>query len=91
MTTTASGARTFRAFHATITTPETRQPNIFTTHIIPDEEDDDSFQPPDPIDTDTPEDETQEPVSIETQQVLSPKPKATLIDMGPVTHMIPED
>ena len=91
MTTTASGARTFRAFHATISTPETRQPNIFTTHIIPDEEDHDSFQPPDPIDTDMQEDETQEPVSNETQQMMSPEPKATLINLGPVTHVIPED
>ena len=98
MTTTASGARTFRAFYTTITTPETRQPNIFTTHVIPEEEDDDSFQPPDPIDTDTPEEESLEPVSNETPQVMSPEPKmmspapkATLIDMGPVTHVIPED
>ena len=96
MTTTASGARTVRAFHTTITTPETRQPNLFTTHVIPDEKDndsfdDDSFQPPDPINTDMQEDETQEPVSNETQQVMSPEPKDTLIDMGQVTHVIPED
>ena len=49
LTTTASGAWSFCAFCATITVPETRQTNIFTTHIIPDEEDNESFQPKDPI------------------------------------------
>ena len=57
LTTTASGARSFRAFCATIQTPETMHPNIFTTHVIPDD-DDESFQPKDPIeqvDSDTEE------------------------------------
>ena len=45
LTTTASGTRSFRAFCTTVTVPETRQTNIFMTHIIPDEEDDESFQP----------------------------------------------
>ena len=44
LTTTAAVARSFRAFCANIKVPETVQPNIFTTHIIADE-DDESFQP----------------------------------------------
>ena len=36
LTTTASGARSFRAFCATLDQHETKQTNIFTTHIIPD-------------------------------------------------------
>ena len=57
LTTTASGARSFCAFCATVTTPETKQTNIFTTHVIPDEEDDESFQPKDPVEPAT-QDET---------------------------------
>ena len=38
LTTTASGASSFRAFCTTIEKPETRQTNLFTTHIIPDDE-----------------------------------------------------
>ena len=45
LTTTTSGAHSFRAFCASIEKPETKQTNIFTTHIIPDDEDDESFQP----------------------------------------------
>ena len=48
LTTTASGARSFRAFTATLDRPETKQESIFTTHIIPDDEDE-SFQPKDPV------------------------------------------
>ena len=80
MTTTASGARSFRAFHVTVTAPETQQTNIFTTHVIPDEEDDDSFQPRDPVETIMPEDETNEPVSNESQKVMTPEHKTTLIE-----------
>ena len=47
LTTTAPGARSFRAFCASIDAEETNQTNIFTTHVIPDDEDDDSFQPRD--------------------------------------------
>ena len=37
LTTTASGARSFRAFCATVNGPETNELNIFTTHVIPEE------------------------------------------------------
>ena len=91
ITTTASGARSFRAFHSTITAPETRQTNIFTTHVIPDDEDDDSFQPKDPIKTIMPGEGTPEPISNETQKAMTPDQHTTLIDMEPVTQVIPED
>ena len=91
MTTTVSGARSFPAFQVTITAPETRQTNIFTTHIIPDEGDDDSFQPRDPVETIMHEDATNEPVSNESQKAMTPEHITTLIDMEPVTHVIPED
>ena len=42
------GARSFWAFSATLERPETKQENIFTTHIIPDD-DDESFQRKDPV------------------------------------------
>ena len=57
LTTTASGDQSFHAFCATATTPETKEMNIFTTHVIPDEEDDESFQPKDPVEPAT-QDET---------------------------------
>ena len=91
MTTTASGARAFRAFCATLDQHETKQMNIFTTHIIPDDEDDESFQPKDPV-------EPPQPTEDKTDELLRPKddtaittPQATVIDMGPITHIIPDD
>ena len=49
LTTTAAGARSFRAFCATIKAPETIQPNIFKTHVAPDDDEeskhDESLQP----------------------------------------------
>ena len=88
LTTSAPGARDFRSFCATVTTPETKPTNIFTTHIIPDEEDDESFQPKDPVETDTQEKTEQ----VKPQdEVMTEAPKASLVDMGPVTHVIPDD
>ena len=49
LTMTASGARSFRAFCATVNHPETEEMNIFTAHVIPEEEDDESFHPNDPV------------------------------------------
>ena len=71
-----------------MTTPETKQTNIFTAHIIPDEEDDESFQPKDPVETDTQEETEQ----VKPQdEVMTEVPKASLVDMGPVTHVIPDE
>ena len=88
LTTTAPGARDFCSFCATVTTPETKQTNVFTTHIIPDEEDDESFQPKDPVETDT--QEATEQVKPQ-DKVMTEVPKASLVDMGPVTPIIPDD
>ena len=88
LTTTASGAQSFRAFCATVTNPETKEMNIFTTHVIPDEEDDESFQPTDPVEPAT-QDETDQIKAMD--EVMTEAPKTSLVDMGPVTHVIPDD
>ena len=49
LTTTASSTQSFRAFCATVNNQETKELNIFTTHVIPDEEDNESFQPKGPV------------------------------------------
>ena len=88
LTTTASGARSFRAFCATVNVPETKQANIFTTHVIPDDEDDESFQPKHPVEKST-HDETYE--ANTANEVMTVVPKATVVDMGPITHVIPDN
>ena len=88
LTTTASGARSFRAFCATVNGPETKELNIFTTHVIPEEEDDESFQPKDPVEPAT-QDETNQPKPVE--EVMTEAPKTSLVNMGPVAHVIPDD
>ena len=91
LTTTAAGAQSFRAFCANIKVPETVQPNIFTTHVIPDD-DDESFQPKDPIalpNSDT-EEVVDAPGKIE-ETMTQGQPQTTVVDLGPITHMIPED
>ena len=88
LTTTAPGARDFRSYGATVTTPETRQMNIFTTHVIQDEEDDESFQPQDQIDPPT-KGGTEQNKTVET--VMTELPNNSIVDMGPVPHVIPDD
>ena len=91
LTTTASDAHLFRAFCATIEAPETKQPNIFKTHVIPDDEDE-AFQPKDPIeppDTNTEEIEGRE-VKLNDPRTTE-HPQTTMVDLGPITHVIPED
>ena len=88
LTMTASGARSFRAFCATVDSPETKQMNIFTTHVIPDEEDNKSFQPKDPVEPATQEEIEQIKAMDE---IMAETPKTSLVDMGPVTHVIPDD
>ena len=88
LTTTASGARSFHAFCATVTAPKTKQTNIFTTHGIPDEEDDESFQPKDLVDPAT-QDETYQAKTMD--EVMTEVPKTPVVDMGPITHVIPDD
>ena len=88
LTTTASGTRSFRAFCTTVNSPETKEMNIFTTHVIPDEEDDESFQPKDPVEPAT-QDETDQTKPV--GKVMTEALKTPLIDMGPVTHVIPDN
>ena len=92
LTTTSSRARSFHAFCATINLPETKQTNIFTTHVIPDEDDEESFQPKDPIeppilDTECPE----YPEPKYNEAMTQDQPQTTLVDLGPIACMIPED
>ena len=91
LTTTASGARSFRAFCATIERPETKQAKLFTMHIIPNDEDDESFQHKDLVEQPQPtEGSKDEPLTTNNDAAMT-TPQATVIDMGPITHIIPED
>ena len=91
LTTTAAGTRSFRAFCASLNEEETKETNIFTTHVIPDDEDDESFQPRDPVSP--PEEGDDEPVASpeQSQDTPRPAPSTTLVDLGPILHVIPED
>ena len=61
------------------------------THVITDEENDESFQPKDPIETNTQEEDDQEKVQPESNEVMTSEPQTTLVDLGRITHVIPED
>ena len=90
LTTTAPGARSFRAFCATLERPETKQECIFTTHIIPDDEDA-SFQPQDPVEPPHSADDNQDVVPLPIQDEAFTPPPTTVVDVGPITHVIPDD
>ena len=91
LTTTASGARSFCAFGANIKAPETMQPNIFMTHVILDEEDK-SFQPKHPIKSSNSDTEEMTDASGKLNDTMSQEhPQTTMVDLGPITHVIPED
>ena len=91
LTTTASGARSYRAFCASIDAEEMNQTNIFTTHVIPDDEDDDSFQPRDPVEPPTPEEEDPVPSPDQSHEASEQGLMTTLVDIGPISHVIPEE
>ena len=91
LTTTASGARSFRAFCATLNQQETKQTNIFTTHIIPDDEEDESFQPKDPVEPPQATEDNSDELLKPSDDAPSLTPQATVIDMGPMTHVIPDE
>ena len=90
LTTTAPGARSFRAFCVTLERPETKQESIFTTHIIPDDEDE-SFQPQDPVESPHSADDNQDVVPLPVQDEAFTPPQTTVVDVGPITHVIPDD
>ena len=89
LTTTAAGTRTYHAFCATINTQETQETNIFTTHVIPDD-DEESFQPSDPV---APPAQDEEAVASPEQSNEGPVqgPMTTIMDLGPIPQVIPED
>ena len=96
LTTTAAGARTFRAFSASIKAPETMQPNIFMTHVIPDDEEDsdnnESFQPKDLIEQPDSDLGDRADASAQHDEIMTQgQPHTTTVDLGPITHTIPED
>ena len=91
LTTTASGARSYCAFCSTIDAAETMQQNIFTTHVIPDDEDGDSFQPKDLVEPPAPEEDDQVTAPEQSDEVTGTGPMTTLVDLGTISHVIPED
>ena len=91
LTTTAPGTRSFRAFCTTIESPETKQAQIFTTHITPDYEDDESFQPKDPVEQPQQTEGSKDEPRTTSDDTAMPTPQTTVIDMGPIAHVIPED
>ena len=91
LTMTASGARSYCTFCATIDAAETMQPNIFTMHVIPDDEDTDSFQPKDPVEPPTPEEHDLETAPEQSDEFTGSGPMTTLVDLSLISHVIPED
>ena len=91
LTTTASGTRSFRGFCATVNVQETVHPNIFTTHVIPDKDDDESFQLKDLVEPPAQEEIDQEKSEPKNDDIMTAEPQTTLVDLGPITHVIPDD
>ena len=91
LTTTTAGARSYRAFCASIDAEETKQTSIFTTHVIPNDEDDESFQPCDQVAPPAPEAEEPEASPEQSREASGQGPTTTLADLGPVPQVIPED
>ena len=91
LTTTVAGARSYCAFCASIDAEETNETNIFTTHVIPNDEDDESFQPSDPVAPPSPEEE--EPVASPEQspEASGLGPMTTIVDLCPIPQVISED
>ena len=88
LTTTTSGARSYRAFCASIDAEEMNQTNI---HVIPDDEDDKSFQPRDPVAPPAVEEEDPVRSPEQSHEASDQGPMTTLVDLGPMSHVIPED
>ena len=91
LTKTTSGARSYRAFCASIDAEEMNQTNIFTTHVIPDDEDIESFQPRDLVAPPAPDEEDPVTSPEQSHEASDKGPKTTLVDLGPISHVIPED
>ena len=85
LTTTAAGTRSYHAFCASLNEEETRETNIFTTHVIPDDEDDESLHPKDPVAP--PAEEENDPVASPEQspEAHGTGPMTTQVDLDPIT------
>ena len=77
LSTTASGAWSYRAFCTSIDTE--------------DDEDDDSFQPRDPVAPPAPEEEDPVMAPEQSHEASDQGPMTTLVDLSPIPHVIPED
>ena len=96
LTTTAAGAHSFRTFCATIKAPETIQLNIFTTHVIPDDDGEskhnESLQPKDPIEPPDSDTGDMADASGKLDEIMTQgQPQTTMVGIGPIAHVIPED
>ena len=60
-------------------------------HIIPDDEHDESFQPKDPVEPPQSTEDSTDEILVTNNDVAITPPQTTIIDMGPITHVIPED
>ena len=88
---TAFGAQSYHAFCTAVTVPKTIQPNIFTTHVIPDEDDNESFQPKDPVKPHAQEEDNQEKGQPKSNNLMTAEPQTTLVNLCLITHVIPDD
>ena len=89
LTTTAAGTRSYRAFCASIDTGETKQTNICTAHVIPDDEDDKSFQPSDPVAPPAPEEEEPAASLEQSPEATVQGPIMTVLVLGPFSASDP--
>ena len=58
---------------------------------MPDDEDDESFQPKDPVEPQQPAEDSTNEIIVNNKDVAITMPHTTVIDMGPITHVIPDD
>ena len=59
--------------------------------MIPDDEDDKSFHPRDPVAPPPPEEDEAVASPEQSPKASGQGPMTTLVDLGPISHMIPED
>ena len=61
-------------------------------HVIPDEDDEESFQPKDPIEPSISDAKGPEyPEPKHNEAMTQGQPQMFVVDLGPITHVIPED
>ena len=60
-------------------------------HIIPDDEEDESFQRKDPVEQSYTTEDSNEVTLFTNKDEKTTQPQITVVDLGPITHDIPED